>query len=80
MRTQFFQDMVQGNETCYCVAHPNVLVLESVVGEYAARVLAESGTDEENPYKNASVYRRMLREQYLVRARTRAKHPKARMV
>jgi len=65
---------------CRLVPHPNVLVLESVVGIEKAMELASVGNDSDNPYTHPEVYRRMLREQYMVRARTRAKYPEARMV
>ena len=80
MMTQFFKDMVELSTACYIVPHANVLMLEVVVGAEKARELAGKGNDSDNPYLHPEVYRRMLREQYMVRARTRAKYPEARMV
>jgi len=83
MRTRFFNDMIAAHTTGTVgriVPHANVLMLEEVVGADKARELASKGSDSDNPYTHPEVYRRMLREQYMVRARTRAKYPEARMV
>jgi hypothetical protein len=82
MRTQFFKDMVAeqtDSRVGRIVRHANVLMLEEVVGVDKAVELADMGEDSDNPYTHPEVYRAMLREQYMVRARTRAKYPKAKM-
>ena len=76
MRTQFFKDMVSddGREMmCYLRPLPRVLYIEQVLGrEEAEWVSRDAFPDDQNPYLHPEVYRAMLRDQYMVRARLMA--------
>jgi len=65
MRTQFFKNMTNGTIDGRYILRPEPTTPE------VSEAQAASWPDDQNPYKNATVYREMLRQQTMARVAAR---------